>query len=197
MRYEKGHKAETRQRIVQTAAARFRRDGIDGVGVADIMADAGLTHGGFYAHFESKDDLVRAALGEASAASATNFSRRIEEGGLEAWIRFYLSAAHRGHPERGCIMAALATDVGRHSRTSQREFSARLERLVERVAEHLPGTIKSGRRRPVAMAVVSTLCGALQLARAVDDRVFSDEILEAGIISALTQAGVKPAKKSK
>jgi TetR/AcrR family transcriptional repressor of nem operon len=198
MRYEKGHKEETRRRIVQTAAARFRRDGIDGVGVADIMAEAGLTHGGFYAHFKSKEDLVRTALGEASVGSAANFARRIEEGGLEGWIRFYLSEAHRDHPERGCMMAALATDVGRHSRPSRHEFSGRLERLVERVAEHLPAAVGPARRRSAAMAIVSILCGALQLARAVDDRAFSEEILEAGITSALAQAGLRPglAKKS-
>ena len=83
MRYEKGHKEATRQRIVETAAARFRKDGIEGVGVADLMAEAGLTHGGFYSHFASKEELVREAMNAASSRSQANFAQRIAESGLE------------------------------------------------------------------------------------------------------------------
>ena len=83
MRYEKGHKEVTRQRIIETAAARFRKDGIEGVGVADLMAEAGLTHGGFYSHFSSKEELIKAAMEEASAVSAIKFDKRVEEGGKE------------------------------------------------------------------------------------------------------------------
>src|SRR5277367_6434987 len=126
MRYEKGHKETTRRRIIETAAARFRKDGIESVGVADLMAEAGLTHGGFYSHFASKEDLVKAALEEASAHSVRNFARRIEEGGLEAWIRGYLRKEHRDHPEKGCVAAALGSEVVRHPKTTRKVFSENL-----------------------------------------------------------------------
>ena len=123
MRYEKGHKETTRQRIVETAAARFRRYGIEGVGVAEVMAEAGLTVGGFYSHFKSKEDLVRAAMEESATHAKERFNRRIEEGGLENWIRMYLRGSHRDHPEGGCTVAALASELARHPQGSRKAFN--------------------------------------------------------------------------
>ena len=104
MRYDKNHKADTHKRVVEAAARRFRKDGIEATGVVDLMADAGLTHGGFYAHFTSKETLVREALAAASERSREHFGRQIEKARaegiepIEAVIRSYLTPAHRAGP---------------------------------------------------------------------------------------------------
>jgi AcrR family transcriptional regulator len=188
MRYEKGHKEATRRRIVETAAARFRKHGIGEVGLADLMAEAGLTHGGFYSHFASKEDLVREAMEEASNYSVRNFERRIGEGGLEAWIRGYLRAGHRDHPEGGCVVAALASELARHPKMTRESFSANLAGRIAAIESHLPARLSRAQKRKTAIGIFSTLVGALQMARAVTDPKLSDEILEAGITTALSLA---------
>lgn len=193
MRYEKGHKETTRRRIVETAAARFRKDGIEGVGLADLMAEAGLTHGGFYSHFSSKEELVQAALDEASEYSVANFNRRIEQGGLEAWIRTYMRTAHRDHPEMGCVAAALGSEMARHPKSSRKGFTENLSRVTAAIASHLPSTLSPDLKRKKAVGIFGTLIGTLQMARTVDDSKLSDEILEAGIASALALAEIKKA----
>jgi AcrR family transcriptional regulator len=187
MRYEKGHKEATRQKIVETAAAEFRRNGIDGIGVADVMARAGLTHGGFYSHFKSKEDLVRAALEEAGRQSR---SRKIaEEGGsLEDVVRSYLRPEHRDAPERGCAIAALVAEVGRHSLPTRKELTAGVDRIIGIIESRLPGKMRG--RRKTAIGIFATIMGALQLARTVSDKELSDQIIEAGIASALTLAKI-------
>jgi AcrR family transcriptional regulator len=190
MRYEKGHKETTRRRIIETASARFRKDGIEGVGLADLMAEAGLTHGGFYSHFSSKEDLVRAVMEEAGFNAMQNFTRRVEEGGLEAWIRAYLRTGHRDHPERGCVVATLAAELARHPKSSRKPFTERLAQVRASIEEHLPAEIEPARKRKIAVGIFSALVGALQMARAVDDPELSDEILEAGIASALALAQI-------
>ena len=191
MRYEKGHKETTRRRIVETAAARFRKDGIDSVGLADLMAEVGLTHGGFYSHFTSKEDLVRAAMEEASCHSVTNFTRRIEEGGLEAWIRAYLRTGHRDHPEKGCAAAALASELARHPKETRKVFTENLAKVATAVESHLPASLSPELKRKTATGIFATLIGAMQMARVADDAALSDEILEAGIASALALAQIK------
>jgi AcrR family transcriptional regulator len=197
MRYEKGHKEATRRRIVETASARFRQDGIEGVGVADLMAEAGLTHGGFYSHFSSKEDLVRAAMEEASGHSQARFKQRIEEGGLEAWIRGYLRTAHRDHPEKGCAVAALASELARHPRTTRQPMTERLADLRSDIETHLPESMAPAVKRARAVGIFATMVGALQMARAVDNPEMSEEILEAGIASALALAQSQPSAKRK
>ncbi len=185
MRYEKGHKEATRQRIVETAAAEFRRNGIDGIGVADVMARAGLTHGGFYSHFKSKEELVRAALQEASSKS--RIRKIADEGGsLEDIIRWYLRPEHRDVPERGCAIAALVAELGRHSTATRKEMTGSVERLLDIIEPRLPAGVKN--RRKTAIGVFSILMGALQLARSVSDKELSNQIIEAGIESALNLA---------
>jgi TetR/AcrR family transcriptional repressor of nem operon len=190
MRYEKGHKEATRRRIVETAAARFRRDGIEGVGLADLMAEAGLTHGGFYSHFASKEELVKEAMNFASEYSIANFARRIEEGGLENWIRYYMRDGHRDHPERGCSVAALASELARHPKVTRKVFTQRLATLSAEIQSHLPASIAPELKPKVALGIFSTLVGALQMARTVDDPDLSNQLLEAGIVSALRLARV-------
>jgi TetR/AcrR family transcriptional repressor of nem operon len=196
MRYEKGHKETTRRRIVETASARFRKDGIEGVGLADLMAEAGLTHGGFYSHFASKEDLVRATIEEAASRSAQNFARRIEEGGLEAWIRAYLRTGHRDHPEQGCAVAALGSELARHPKTTRQGYSENLARLTSSIASHLPSSLRPAAKKKLAIGIFATLVGAMQMARTVNDPEWSDQILEAGITTALTLAQIDvPATK--
>jgi len=191
MRYEKGHKEATRKRIIETAAARFRKDGIEGVGVADLMAEAGLTHGGFYSHFASKEDLVRAAMDEASAVSAIRFDQRVNEGGLEAWIRAYMRPEHRDHPEKGCIVAALASELARHPEATRKGFSERLAKVKTAIESRLPTGMTPAQKSKTAVGIFAILVGALQMARAVDDAKVSNDFLEAGIASALQLAQIK------
>ncbi len=188
MRYEKGHKEETRQRIVEIAAREFRRNGINGIGVADVMAQAGLTHGGFYSHFASKEELVCAALDEAGRTSRTR--KAAEEGkSLEEILRGYLRSEHRDHPERGCAIACLVAEVGRGSKVARVHLTAHVNRVLELIEARLPeGRETAEERKKRAMAVFSTAIGSLQLSRAVTDPVLSDQLIEAGLRGALALA---------
>src|SRR5215213_9770963 len=113
-RYGQQHKQATRRRIIEVAGRRLKRDGIDGSGIATLMGDAGLTNGAFYAHFESKEDLVATVVADQLARQAYEFSE-LPDGpaGLEAFVREYLSPMHRDHPDIGCPSAALLDEVGR------------------------------------------------------------------------------------
>ena len=195
MRYEKGHKETTHRHILETASARFRRDGVENVGVSEIMAEAGLTHGGFYSHFASKADLVREAVNDASRLSRERFAKRIDEGGLEHWIRFYLRDAHRDHPESGCVAAALVAELARQPESTRATFTDNFHRLFSDIEGHLPPGTPPKRRRQLAIGIFSTVMGALQLARAAGDSALSEEILEGGIASALALAQAPAAEK--
>jgi TetR/AcrR family transcriptional repressor of nem operon len=197
MRYEKGHKEATRTRIVETAAARFRRDGIDAVGVADLMGEAGLTHGGFYSHFSSKEELVRATVELSAERGRARFCQRVAESGLEGWIRHYLRPGHRDHPERGCMIAALGSELARHPAGTRSVFGKKDGTLMGELIKQLPETVPAARRRQVAVGVFSTMVGALQLARLTRDEAASAEILEAGIAAALALAGIRPSAAAK
>jgi TetR/AcrR family transcriptional repressor of nem operon len=183
MRFEKGHKEATRQRIIETASTRFRRDGVAATGIATLMADAGLTHGGFYAHFASKEDLVREA---AAAALAGAKSRAVlEDSGLEAFIRSYLRTSHRDQPEHGCAAAALSAEIARHGDATRATFAEGLESIFTSIAEKLPAKIPAAARWDMAVGIFAVIMGTLQLARAVPDKKRSDRILESGITTAL------------
>src|SRR2546421_4267978 len=114
VRYSKEHKEATRQRIIETAGRRFKRDGIDGSGVATLMADAGLTNGAFYAHFASKDDLVTNVVADQLKTQAEAYEALSPgRAGLEEFVREYLSPRHRDHRDTGCPSAALLDEIGR------------------------------------------------------------------------------------
>lgn len=189
MRYAKGHKAGTRQKILETASREFRRQGLDGIGLADIMSQAGLTHGGFYSHFSSKDELVRQTLHETfTPLKNTVFRHEGESRNLEEIIRGYLSPRHRNHPERGCPAAALVEEIARQPRDTRQVFSEILnERLID-LENGLPRGLSLKIRRKKAMAIFSTIMGALQLSRTVPDPETSEQLLEAGIEAALAIA---------
>jgi len=189
MRFEKGHKAATRQKIVETAARRFRRDGIAATGIAGLMADAGLTHGGFYAHFASKEDLVREAVDAAAAVTRARLdAMSVQQPGLEAYIRAYLRPAHRDAPERGCVIAALGAELARHERQTRAAFSETVHGVTARIAALLPPSQSAEQRRNTAIGIFGVLSGTLQLARAVPDDAHSATILESGIAAALKLA---------
>lgn len=178
MRYEKGRKDASRRRIMEVAAAQFRRQGIAASGLAGIMDEAGLTNGAFYPHFRSKADLVRESLATALDAQAEQMRQAVAAGGLEAVLSAYLSVDHRDNPETGCAAAALLPELARQPATTRDLFADRLATLVAEFAETLP----SQTREPsaVAVGVYAVLVGTLQLARAVPSKSFSDRILAAG-----------------
>jgi TetR/AcrR family transcriptional repressor of nem operon len=179
MKVTREQAAANREKIVEVASTLFRKHGFDGIGVADIMKAAGLTHGGFYGHFESKDDLAAEACAralsrewwkEAMASSAA--------GGLETIVRGYLSPQHRSNRARGCLIAAVGSDVVRQPRTVRRAVTKGFQSLIEGLRGFMPGRSPAARRKQ-ALATMSGLVGALILSRAVDDSTLSDEILEA------------------
>lgn len=181
MRVSREKAAQTRERIVEVAGALFRAKGFGGIGVADIMKAADLTHGGFYGHFGCKDDLSVEATQRALAASAARWRAIVAEAGdkpYPALLDHYLTARHRDDAAGGCALAALGTDAARGSLPLRGAFAEGLQRLLGILTDALPGFSKPARRRK-AVAAMATLVGAVTLARAVDDPALSDEILDA------------------
>ncbi len=184
-RYGKEHKQATRQRMIETAGARFKQDGIDGSGIATLMTDAGLTNGAFYAHFRSKDDLVAQVLVAELAAQAARY-RTLAPGreGLADLIRGYLSPEHRDDRRNGCPSAALLDEVGRCSESVRDGYTSGAREIVDEIAARLePENPASATGR--AIALFTSLVGTMQLARALSDDEFSDAVLAQGVESAL------------
>lgn len=191
MRYDKGRKEETRERILDAAAMRFRRDGIDAVGVASLMGEIGLTQGGFYNHFESKDELTRDVVATSLRSTRETMQRAIDaktRGGIEELVGFYLNPAHRDHPGSGCTCAALTMEIARGSAATRHAFTAGLRETLALIRERLPPPLKPKQRRETAQAIFASMVGTLALARAVDDPALSDELLAAGRRAALALA---------
>jgi AcrR family transcriptional regulator len=181
MRYAPGHNEAARDRIVSAAARLFREDGIAAVGLARIMAEANLTVGTFYTHFESKEALVREALLHALKARHEELEQALRGGDLEMGIRAYLSPEHRDAPGTGCPTAALAAEAARHPRATRQTFASEISPSHDLVAECLSAR-RGGTKvsRAEAAAFFGLLVGTLQLARATPDRTESDAILDAG-----------------
>ena len=189
MRYEKGHKELTRQRIIDVASRQFRENGVAAAGLAGIMTEAGLTNGAFYAHFESKEDLLRAVLADALNRREQTLRTALESGaGLRATIESYLSPRHRDDPSRGCPTAAMVAEIARHPKATRNAFTGKVGEFIELMAAQIGGSSAQARRKH-AMAIYATMVGTLQLARAVNDKGLSDEILESGVAAALALAG--------
>ena len=185
MRYEKGHKEATRRHIVEVASRQFRENGVAAAGIAGIMSAAGLTNGAFYLHFDSKEDLVRAVLSdERERGLESNLRSDI---GLEQSVRNYLAPRHRDNAGSGCPTAALVAEIARHPAKTREALTKKVEEIVELIAARLREGSAAQRRRK-AMAVYGMMVGSLQLARAVNDRKLSDELLENAIESAITLA---------
>jgi TetR/AcrR family transcriptional regulator, transcriptional repressor for nem operon len=177
-------KAETRQRILNAASALFRRHGVDGVGVDAIMDRAGLTHGGFYGHFASKEALVAEVCANELGESAARWAEIA--GQPDAFTRIvaqYLRPQHTELGEGGCILATLGPEVAR-----RREACSRVTETIRRMTDTLARTLPARRSRPRALAALSTLVGAVVLARASSDATLAAEILQAA------QASLAPPK---
>ena len=178
MRYEKGHKDSSRQRIMDVAAERFRSDGIAASGLAGIMSDAGLTNGAFYPHFKSKADLVRDSLAAAMDDQSGQLRGMVADGGLEAVIAAYLSPEHRDNPQVGCTLSALLPELARQPLDTRIVYMERILDAVSEMAAALPdGT---GDREAKVIGIYATLIGTLQLARAVHGTPLSERVLAAG-----------------
>ena len=174
-------KEQTRERILRAAARAIRKHGYEGVGVADVMKEAGLTHGGFYAHFASRDALLAAAVGQAGAESAENLNRAIaaakpgEE--LMALVDTYLDDRHVAAPEHGlgCAIAAAGSEVPRQQAEVRRAAARRIKDIIGLVERQFPEWGKAAAHEK-AMGIVASMVGALMLARAVDDAQLSKSI---------------------
>jgi AcrR family transcriptional regulator len=178
VRYEKGRKDATRQRIMEVAAERFRCDGIAASGLAGIMNHAGLTNGAFYPHFQSKGELVRESLAAAMDDQSNQLQGIIADGGLEAAIAAYLSPEHRDNPGTGCTLAALLPELARQPLDTRSLCSERILGAVREMASALPTQARDP--EAVALGIYATLIGTLQLARAVNGTALSERILAAG-----------------
>jgi TetR/AcrR family transcriptional repressor of nem operon len=190
MRYVKGHKDATRRRIIEVASKQLRKEGVGASGVAGLMASAGLTHGGFYSHFSSKDALIEEALHDAIEQVKAWMGSVAEsnENKFEAVCRAYLSTHHRDNPETGCVAATLAPEIARHSPAVREMFTKSIVGQIEMVASLLPASAAPEARRSVAMTIISSTMGMIQLARAVDDEELSEQILENGFAACLSLA---------
>jgi AcrR family transcriptional regulator len=205
MRYSSNHKAETRQRIIREAARRFRKDGIEGTGLVPLMKALGLTHGGFYAHFESKDALVQASLeaaahqtlqrwdalpdgatvpAEASPAAAPAAGATEDDASVRAVIDHYLSPEHRDEPGEGCPLPTLAAELGLRGQPS-----ATADAMVARMTSFLTDYRLAAAPADQGIVALAAMVGALTLARAVSDRGASDGILAA------VRAALQPAPR--
>ncbi|WP_374576178.1 TetR/AcrR family transcriptional regulator [Phenylobacterium sp.] len=180
MRYDENHKAETRKKVVRAAAAAVRARGPDGVSVADIMGEVGLTHGGFYAHFRSKDALLAEAVREAFSQSRKRMplfdDGLSDEEALSAFVDRYVSATHRDHPESGCAIAALSSDVPRQGAVVRQAFDAGVKGLIGSIARRL-ASAPAEDREGLAGSLLAEMSGAVSLARAMSDPAVSDELL--------------------
>ena len=177
-------KETTHERIVEVAARAIRRSGYNGTGVADIMKEAGLTHGGFYAHFPSREAMLAEAADRAGVETVTASTRIAAaappDKALQSLLRAYLSKAHVKGVEKGCPIAALGSEMPRQSPDVRRAATRSIKEMINVVARQSPDWGQSGSHER-ALVTVATMVGTLLLARAVDDPKLSDALLEASL----------------
>jgi TetR/AcrR family transcriptional repressor of nem operon len=180
MRYSDTHKDETRKKLLRAAAVALREKGPDKLGVADVMSAAGLTHGGFYAHFKSKDDLLIAALGEAFAQGGRRAMRVVDglppKHALAHYIDFYVSVSHRDHPENGCPITALNSDNPRQSKKFRAAFEAGVKSLAGGLANWIKATGNPDGEK-LAPSILAAMAGAVALSRTITDGDLSNDLL--------------------
>ena len=193
MRYEPDYKAKTRQKVLAEAAKTMRAEGVQGMGVAAVMAKAGLTHGAFYAHFESKDDLISETIKEMALAARDRFdtvtAELRPEDALRAYVAFYLSPRHRDNTETSCPLPWLAGEIPRLGAPSRKRYGASVAGLTELVASRLRA-MEHADAEGAASSVVAELVGALALSRAVGEKAQSDAILARSRDSILARLGL-------
>jgi TetR/AcrR family transcriptional regulator, transcriptional repressor for nem operon len=199
MRYSKEHKFQTHARIVKRASVKLREKGAHGIGVADLMKDAGLTHGGFYAHFDSREALVIEAFTHAMDRSTAHW-RKLSDGTpvekrLSTIVNAYLAPTHRDDPGHGCAVPTLGAEIARESAKTRRVFSGRMEQMIDMIADQLQGTPRKAARKQ-AMGALATMMGSLVMARIAGSGELSDEILKSGRDAVLSRVKPPAAKKS-
>src|SRR4030081_3559195 len=197
MRYSREHKLETHARIVKKASVRLREKGAHGIGVADLMKDAGLTHGGFYAHFDSREALVIEAFAYAMDRGTERWRKLAEETPadkrLATIVDSYLTPVHRDDPGRGGARPTPGAEIARESPRTRKAFAAKLEQMIDMLAAQIPDVPRKAARKQ-AMATIATMMGTLVLARVAGNGDSSDEILGAGREAVLDRA--KPTKRA-
>jgi TetR/AcrR family transcriptional repressor of nem operon len=195
MRYSKEHKLETHARIVKKASVRLREKGAHGIGVADLMKDAGLTHGGFYAHFDSREALVIEAFAYAMDRGTERWRKLAEQTPAEqrfaTIVDSYLTPLHRDDPGHGCAIPTLGAEIARESPKTRKAFAAKIEQMIEMLADQIPDVPREVARKQ-AMAAIATMMGTLVMARVAGNGELSDEIMGAGRDAVLDP--VTPAK---
>ena len=186
MAHSQAHKADTHERILDAAAEQLRLRGLAGISIAELMKEVGLTHGGFYRHFASREDLVAQAVARALADGSAR-ARVTQHKSLAHYVRAYLSRSHRDAPGQGCAIAALASEIAYAGDATRTVFTQGIEASLERIAAQGAkgaGTPSNSTAtedaRDQAMLVLSTLVGSMVLARAVDDPALSDRLLAVG-----------------
>ena len=185
MKVSREQAARNRERIVEAAAQLFRERGYEGIGVADLMKTAGLTHGAFYGHFASKEDLIAQASARALAQSLSEWSELAErepDHPLFGIADAYLDRNHRDNPGVGCLLAALGPDISRQGPAVRGVITGYVRTAFDILTKLVPGKSRAAKRRK-AISAYATLLGTMVLARAVDDEAFSREILDAGLAS--------------
>ena len=191
MRYSKEHKQETHARIVKKASVRLREKGAHGIGVADLMKDAGLTHGGFYAHFDSREALVIEAFSYAMDRSTERWRKLAEQTPpdkrLATIVENYLTPLHRDDPGHGCAVPTLGAEIARESPKTRKAFAAKLEQMIDMMADQVLEVPRKGARKQ-AVAALATMMGTLVLSRIAGSGELSEEILAAGREAVLGRA---------
>lgn len=171
MKVSREQMAENRRRILEVASALFREKGIEAVSVAEVMKAAGLTHGGFYGHFRSKDDLVAQALANALAADS------FDGGTFSDFVRAYLAPQHRDNPGGGCPTAGLAAAIRHQTPDAKAAMAEGLRTQIARIEQALPA-LPDADKRSAAIGSWAAMVGAVILARAIDDPILADEVLD-------------------
>jgi TetR/AcrR family transcriptional repressor of nem operon len=198
MRYSKEHKQETHARIVKKASVRLREKGAHGIGVADLMKEAGLTHGGFYAHFDSREALVIEAFAYAMDRSTERWRKVAEQTApdkrLATIVENYLTPLHRDDPGHGCAVPTLGAEIVRESPKTRKAFAAKLEQMIDMMADQVLELPRKAARKQ-AVAALATMMGTLVLSRIAGSGELSDEILAAGREAVLGRAAAKPGAK--
>ncbi len=185
MKVTREQAAQNRDRVLDVAAQLFRERGFNGIGVADLMKSAGLTHGGFYGQFASKQDLMAQSCSRASQDTLKKFqaaANRTPGSPLTGVAQMYLSTLHRDQPGHGCLIAALGAEAAREGPPLRRALSESVQSVVALLAGWVQGRTKAIRRER-ALSAYASMVGALVLARAVDDEALSNEILQSVMVS--------------
>ena len=181
MRYQPGHKAEIHQKIVRDASRRVRSNGLNGAAVAAVMGDTGLTHGGFYKHFGSKDDLLVESLSEGFREIEDTLVQAAQQSppgeGWKAIVRTYLRLEHCEHPDHGCPLATLGPELARVDKRMKPKIVAELVNYKSRMLPFMPGR-RTAERERAFFAIFSTMIGAFEIARLLPDPAIRQKVLE-------------------